>query len=174
MLQARHILVLVFLMLLFFSCFSHEFMVHINKNVSFHHVGFLHLSRYKNLHRKCLNYANVYFLYLRKDGNFFLSFILYLNIFKSFKTIRYYKTCNLLFHTLLSSAITAITFPYFLSDKERYNPLDYILMGVMEQIKFFFFDVEDATRNQKLCVKWCEILKNKVCRLRRKKRLKST
>ena len=53
-LQARHVLVLVFRTLLSFSCFSHEFMVHINKNVSFHHVAFLNLISYGNLHRKCL------------------------------------------------------------------------------------------------------------------------
>ena len=40
----------------------------------------------------------------KKDLNFFLSFILYLDIFVNFKTIQYYKTCNLLFYTLLSSA----------------------------------------------------------------------
>ena len=53
----------------------------------------------------------------------------------------------------MGSAITAITFPYFLTDKERYNPLDYFRMGIMEEIRFFFFDVEDPARNQKLHVK---------------------
>ena len=37
----------------------------------------------------------------KKDRNFFLSFILYLNIFVNFKTIQYYKTCNL-FYTIIS------------------------------------------------------------------------
>ena len=45
-LQARYALVLVFRTLLSFSCVSHEFLVHINKNVSFQHVAFSHLIRY--------------------------------------------------------------------------------------------------------------------------------
>ena len=53
----------------------------------------------------------------------------------------------------MGSAITAITFPYFLTDKERYNPLDYLGMGIIEALRLFFFDVEDPARNQKLCVK---------------------
>ena len=127
----------------------------------------------------------------KKRSQFFLSFILYLNIFVSVKTIRYYKTCNLLFihcyHQLhssdspnstyhwhvprkwMGSAITAITFPYFLTDKERYNLLDCFRMRIIEESRFFFFDVEDPALNQKLCVKWCEILKNRVCGLRRKR-----
>ena len=69
----------------------------------------------------------------------------------------------------MGSAITAITFPYFLTDKERYNPLDYLGMGIIEALRLFFFDVEDPARNQKLCVKLCKILKNKVCGLPRKR-----
>ena len=38
-----------------FTCFSHEFSVHINENVSFQHVAFLHFILYGNLHRECLN-----------------------------------------------------------------------------------------------------------------------
>ena len=53
----------------------------------------------------------------------------------------------------MGSAITAITFQYFLTDKERYNPLDYFCVGIIEDLRFFFFDLEDPTRNQKLCVK---------------------
>ena len=69
----------------------------------------------------------------------------------------------------MGSAITAITFPYFLTDKERYNPLDYFRMAIIEELRFFFFwRVEDPAGNQKLWVKWCEVLKNKVCGLRRK------
>ena len=48
------------------------------------------------------------------------------------------------------TAITAITFPYFLTDKERYNPLDYFGMGIIKEIRFFFY-MEDPARNQKLC-----------------------
>ena len=73
----------------------------------------------------------------------------------------------------MGSAITAITFPYFLTDKERYNLLDCFRMRIIEESRFFFFDVEDPALNQKLCVKLCEILKNRVCGLQRK-RLKST
>ena len=77
------------------------------------------------------------------------------------------------------STITAITFPYFLTDKERYNPLDYFRMGIIEELRFFFFNVEDPARNQKLYVKWCEILKLKNIKtqgvwIAKKKRLKST
>ena len=51
----------------------------------------------------------------------------------------------------MGSAFTAINFPYFLNGKERYNPVDYFRMGIMEEIRFFFFDVQDPVRNQKLC-----------------------
>ena len=54
-LQARDILVVIFQTLLSFTYFSHELLVHINENVSFQHVAFLHLIRYGNLHHKCLN-----------------------------------------------------------------------------------------------------------------------
>ena len=53
----------------------------------------------------------------------------------------------------MGSAITAITFPYFLTDKERYNLLDRFRMRIIEELRFFFFDVEDPALNQKLCVK---------------------
>ena len=56
----------------------------------------------------------------------------------------------------MRSAITAITFPYFLTDKEICNSLDYFGMGIIEEIIFFFFDVEDPARNQKLCVKYAK------------------
>ena len=46
-------------------------------------------------------------------------------------------------------------------------------MAIIDELRFFFFDVEDPARNQKLCVKRCEILKNKVW-IAKKKRLKST
>ena len=53
----------------------------------------------------------------------------------------------------MGSAINAITFPYFLTDKKRYNLLDYFRMEIIEELRFFFLDVEDPARNQKLCVK---------------------
>ena len=69
----------------------------------------------------------------------------------------------------IGNAITTITFPYFLADKESYNLLDCFRMRIMEELRFFFFYVEDTALNQKLCVKWCEILNNRVCGLRRKR-----
>ena len=73
----------------------------------------------------------------------------------------------------MGSAITAITFPYFLTDKERYNPLDYFRMGIIEELRFFFFDMEDPARNQKLCEMMRNIEKQGVW-IAKKKRLKST
>ena len=70
----------------------------------------------------------------------------------------------------MRSAITAITFPYFLTDKERYNPLDYFRMGIIEELRFFFFDVEDPARNQNLC----KMMQNIEKQGAKKKRLKST
>ena len=43
----------------------------------------------------------------------------------------------------MGRAITAITFPYFLMDKEKHNRLGYFRLGITEEIRFFFFDVED-------------------------------
>ena len=48
----------------------------------------------------------------------------------------------------MGSTITPIIFPYILTVKERYNPLDYFRMGIIEETIFFFFDVEDPLRNQ--------------------------
>ena len=53
----------------------------------------------------------------------------------------------------IGNATTTITFPYFLTDKERYNLLDCFRMRIIEELRFFFFDVEDPALNQKLCVK---------------------
>ena len=53
----------------------------------------------------------------------------------------------------MGSTITAITFPYFLTGKERYNPLDYFCMGIIEELRLFVFDVEDPSGNRKLSVK---------------------
>ena len=69
----------------------------------------------------------------------------------------------------MQSTITAITFPYFLTDKERYNPLDYFCMGIIEKISFPFFDVENPAHNQKLCAEMMQKFKIKVRGLRRKK-----
>ena len=67
----------------------------------------------------------------------------------------------------MGSAITEITFPSFLTGRERYNPLYYIHMRIMEEIRFFFFDVEDPAHNQKLC-EMMRNIENKVFGLRRK------
>ena len=53
----------------------------------------------------------------------------------------------------MGSAIITITFPYVLTEKERYNLLDCFRMRIIEELRFFFFDVEDPALNQKLCVK---------------------
>ena len=42
-------------------------------------------------------------------------------------------------------------------------------MEVIEQISFFFFDMEYAARNQKLCAEMMQKLKIKMRRMRRKK-----
>ena len=69
----------------------------------------------------------------------------------------------------MGSAITAIKFPYSLTDKERYNSLDYFRMGITEEIRFALFKVEDTARNKKLCAEMMRKLKSKVRGLQRKK-----
>ena len=39
----------------------------------------------------------------------------------------------------MGSAIAVIIFPYFLTDKERYYPLDYVDMGIIMEIDSFFW-----------------------------------
>ena len=50
--------------------------------------------------------------------------------------------------------------------KERYTLLDYFRMRLIEEISFFFFDVEDPVCNQnfewKLKIKACQIRKEKL------------
>ena len=74
----------------------------------------------------------------------------------------------------MGSTINAITFPYFLTDKKRYNPLDYFGMGIIEEIEFLFFEVEDPARNQKLCAKMMLKIEKQGVWIAKKKRLKST
>ena len=69
----------------------------------------------------------------------------------------------------MGSAITATAFPYFLTDKERYNPPDYFCVRIIEEIRFFFFNVEDPARNQKLSAETIQKLKVKVHVFPRKK-----
>ena len=73
----------------------------------------------------------------------------------------------------MGSAITTITFPYFLTDRERYNLLDCFRMQMIEELRLFFFDVEDPALNQKLCEMIQNIKKQDVW-IAKKKRLKST
>ena len=72
----------------------------------------------------------------------------------------------------MGNAITTITFPYFLTDKERYNLLDCFRMRIIEESRLFFFDVEDPTLSQKLCEMMRNIEKQGL-RIAKKKRLKS-
>ena len=51
--------------------------------------------------------------------------------------------------------MTPIIFLYILTVKERYNPLDRFCMGIIVEISFFFFAVEDPACNQKLCAEIC-------------------
>ena len=56
--------------------------------------------------------------------------------------------------------------PSYNKEKENYNPLNYFRMGIIEMISFFFFDVEDPARCQKLWTGMIRKLKNKVHGLR--------
>ena len=47
----------------------------------------------------------------------------------------------------LNGGEAAIAFLYFLTDKEIYNPLDYFRLWIIEEIGFFFFNIEDPARN---------------------------
>ena len=72
----------------------------------------------------------------------------------------------------MGSAITAITFPHFLTDRERYNLLDCFRMQIIEESILFFFDVENPALNPKLCEMMRNIEKQGVW-IANKKRLKS-
>ena len=73
----------------------------------------------------------------------------------------------------MGSAITTIPFPYFSTEKERYNLLDCFRMRIIEKLRFFFFDVENPAFNQELCEMMGNIEKQGVW-IAKKKRLKST
>ena len=60
---------------------------------------------------------------------------------------------------------------HILMVKKRYNPLHYFRMEIKEEISFFFYDVEDPSRNQKLCTEMMRKLKIKVRGMLRKKGL---
>ena len=74
----------------------------------------------------------------------------------------------------MGSVTTAITFSYFLADNERYNPLDYFVMGIIEGIRFFSFDVEDPACNQKLCADMMRKIEKQGVWIVKRKRLKFT
>ena len=80
---------MIFWTLLSFSCFSREFIIHINENVSFHHVMYFVIKFiYLAMGIYTVNALSQHLLCLfLKRSQFFLSFILYLNIFVSVKTI---------------------------------------------------------------------------------------
>ena len=46
-------------------------------------------------------------------------------------------------------------------------------MGIIEEIRFFFFDVEDPARNQKLCGEMMLKIEKHGGRIAKKKRLKA-
>ena len=71
----------------------------------------------------------------------------------------------------MGSAITTISFPCFLTGKERYNLLDCFRMRIIEELRFFFFDVEDPALNQNLCEMTRNIEKQGV-RIAKKRRIK--
>ena len=109
-LKARYVLVLLFRKFLSLTCFSHEFLVQINKNVSFQHVDFLHLIRYGDVHCICLSVVNVYLGHYETESRLFSQFYLkFRYILKNFKSVHYCKTCNLLFYT----SLTSVTFLRF-------------------------------------------------------------
>ena len=47
-------------------------------------------------------------------------------------------------------------------------------MGIIEEIRFFFFDVEDPALNQKLCAEMMRKIEKQGVWIGKKKRLKST
>ena len=60
-------------------------------------------------------------------------------------------------------------FSVYEKKKKKYNPLDYFRMGIIEEISFFFFDVEDPARNQKLCTEMMRKLKSRCVECEEKK-----
>ena len=93
------------------TCFSHEFLVHINENVSFQHVAFLHLIRYGIYTVNVPIKPTFTFAIMKKDCIFFLSFILYLNIAKFYvyitqsfqlQTFLFFNPFFFLFNSLMS------------------------------------------------------------------------
>ena len=71
------------------------------------------------------------------------------------------------------STITAITFPYILTDKERYNPLDYFRMVMIEELRFFLLTWKTLLVIKTLC-KMMRNIENQGLWIAKKKRLKST
>ena len=54
------------------------------------------------------------------------------------------------------------------------DPLDYFSMGIIQKIRFFFYDVEDPAHNQKLCPEMMQKIENQGVWIAKKKRLRST
>ena len=59
-------------------------------------------------------------------------------------------------------------------EKEDHNPLHCFRMGIIEEISFFFFDVEDPARSQRTICKNDAKTEKKRCVDCKQKRLKST
>ena len=47
-------------------------------------------------------------------------------------------------------------FSVYVDGQKKYNPLDYFRMGIIEEISFFFFDVEEQPVIKNYVQKWCE------------------
>ena len=60
-------------------------------------------------------------------------------------------------------------FSVYVDGQKKYNPLDYFRMRIIEEISFFFFDVEDPARNQKLCTEMMRKLKSRCVECEEKK-----
>ena len=63
-----------------FACFSHELLVHVNENVSFHRVEFLHLIRYGNFTINASIKSTFIFAIIKEDFIFFSQFSLIFNV----------------------------------------------------------------------------------------------
>ena len=129
---------------------------------------------------------------MKTESNFFLSFTSKLNIFVNFTSFSitrpvtyYFIHCYNHLHSYdspnsiynwhmttkcIGSAITPIIFPYILTVKERYNPLDYFRMGIIEEISLTWKTQSVITT---LCRHNAKI-KNQGGRNVKKTRLKST
>ena len=76
----------------------------------------------------------------------------------------------------MGSAITSLPLLFHIFDRQRKiysNALKYFGIRIREEI-FFFFDVEDPARNQKLCAEMMRKIEKQGLWIAKKKSLKST